>query len=88
MKDSYIDLISPGFKEKFALCYLNEDVPIMRGDMVSMSEKERHRYHLVQMVLRGKTTLNGAEGREFYPKARCLCSCFTKNAPVIFRTRQ
>ena len=32
----------------------------MEKDIVGMSQKERQRYHLLEMVLEGKTTLKGA----------------------------
>ena len=74
MKDSYIDLISASFKKKCTLyvglmkiSLLTGVVrcPIVKGDTENMSQKLRQRYHLAQKVLRGKISLNDAEGRGF-----------------------
>ena len=42
--------------------------PIVKGDTENMSQKLRQRYHLVQKVLRGKISLNDAEGRGFFQR--------------------
>ena len=51
----------------------------MERDIIPMSQKERQRFHLLEMVIGGKTTLKDAGERGVVgsstPLTKCLVSC-------------